>query len=441
MKAQQRRDCCPGARITSVLVVAVYTLLLAVTLTAAAPQVDVQTLDGRTLTGSLAELDAKRLTLETSDGRVSLAAGELLDVTFQGLPAGANLTPQVWVELEDGSSLTGVEFVVRGGMAQIKLCDGSAVELPTAGLATVRWKEPLEQMAQEWSRIVGMERTTDLLVVGSGEVIDYHKGVLGDVSASTVNFELEGELLPVRLSKVCGLAYYHPPGDAPPEAICRISDLSGSSWSVRTLELALPSAGHSEAPSSHREEMEIPSRMAGQLTWTTPGGLKRTQPPSTIRRIDFSHGKIIFLSDLKPESVTFTPYFGGGKALPLLTKFFALREDRNLRSGPLQLEKREYKKGLALHSRTKVVYRLPGRFSRFQATVGIDDAVRPRGNVRLVIYGDDRVLLESTVTGADPPQPVDLDLSGVRRISILADFGEAMDVADHLDLCEARILK
>jgi len=256
-----------------------------------------------------------------------------------------------------------------------------------------------------------------LLLVRRGEVVDYHKGVLRDVSQSTVQFELDGDLLPVKRPKVHGLVYYHPPGNSPPEAICEISDAGGSRWSVRTLELA------------------------DELTWTTPGGLKRIQPLSTVRQIDFSRGKITFLSDLKPESVTFTPYFGPGKALPLLAKFFALREDKNLQSGPLQLEKKKYKKGLALHSRTKVVYRLPGRFSRFQATVGIDDAVRPRGNVRLVIYGDDRVLLESTVTGADPPQPVDLDLAGVRRIAILADFGEEMDVADHLDLCEARILK
>ncbi|MHC4177906.1 MAG: NPCBM/NEW2 domain-containing protein, partial [Planctomycetota bacterium] len=160
-----------------------------------------------------------------------------------------------------------------------------------------------------------------------------------------------------------------------------------------------------------------------------------------VRQIDFSRGKIVFLSDLEPESVTYTPYFGTGKALPLLTKFYALRKDKNLQSGPLQLAEKTYKKGLALHSRTRVVYRLPGRFSRFQAVAGIDNAVRPRGNVRLVIHGDDRVLLEATVTGADPPQPIDLDISGVRRITILADFGEEMDVADHLDLCEARILK
>ncbi len=75
------------------------------------------------------------------------------------------------------------------------------------------------------------------------------------------------------------------------------------------------------------------------------------------------------------------------------------------------------------------------------ATVGIDDRVRPRGNVRLEIEGDGRPLLDAPVTGADPPRPVDLDLTGVGRLTILVDYGEDMDVADHLDLCDARIVK
>jgi hypothetical protein len=124
-----------------------------------------------------------------------------------------------------------------------------------------------------------------------------------------------------------------------------------------------------------------------------------------------------------------------------MAEFYAPRSDQNLASKPLQLDGKQYPKGLALHSRTEMVYRLPGRFSRLKAIAGIDDGVRPQGNVRLVVRGDDKVLLETTLTGADPPQPLDLDISGVRRLAILVDFGGEMDAADHLDLCNARIIK
>jgi hypothetical protein len=395
----------------------VYILLLLTTLAAATPQVEVETLDGRTLIGSLVQLDPQRLTMETPQEQVSLPTDELLQITFKESLVPPDVTPRAWVETADGSSLVGVEFTVEGKTARLQLSDGSVVETPTAALTTVRLAEQSEETAAEWSRIAGMRHTTDVLVIRSGDVLDYHRGVLRDVSADTLRFELDGELLPVGRSKVYGLVYYHPPGDASPEPICQIIDVGGSRWSVKTFELGR------------------------ELGWTTPGGLERAQPPSAIRKIDFSRGRIIFLSDLEPESVGFTPFFGAGEASPLLAEFYALGKDRNLQAGPLQLDSKQYRKGLAMHSRTEVVYRLPGRFRRFQAVVGIDDAVRPRGNVRLVISGDQRVLLETTVSGADPPQPVELDLGGVRRLSILADFGQQMDLSDHLDLCEARIIK
>ena len=194
-------------------------------------------------------------------------------------------------------------------------------------------------------------------------------------------------------------------------------DAAGSQWAVRSLELA------------------------EELTWTTPCGLELSAAPATVAKLDFSRGKIIFLSDLAPESVTFTPYFGNGKDLPLLARFYAPRSDKSLESGPLQLKGTQYAKGLALHSRTEIVYRLPGRFRRFKAIAGIDDGVRPAGHVELTIRGDDEVLWDRPLGGSDDPEPIDLDLTGVRRISILVDYGEKLDVADHLDLCEARITK
>ena len=78
-----------------------------------------------------------------------------------------------------------------------------------------------------------------------------------------------------------------------------------------------------------------------------------------------------------------------------MEQFYAPRFDRNFDGGPLQLGGTPYRKGLALHGRTELVYRLPDRFSRFRAVAGIDDAVRPGGKVRLVVRGDDKVLLDA----------------------------------------------
>ncbi len=143
---------------------------------------------------------------------------------------------------------------------------------------------------------------------------------------------------------------------------------------------------------------------------------------------------------MKPESAVWTPYLGAS-ASAASSAFYRPRTDRALEGGPLRVGGKKYAKGLALHSRTELVYRLPEKFSRFQATAGIDDGVRGAGHVRLLVVGDDRTLLDELIAGKDPPRQLDLDIQGVHRLKITVDYGEDLDVSDHLDLCEARILK
>ena len=75
------------------------------------------------------------------------------------------------------------------------------------------------------------------------------------------------------------------------------------------------------------------------------------------------------------------------------------------------------------------------------ALVGIDSRLQGGGNVVLVIRGDNRELFRQAVSGQQPPLELDLNIENVRRLEILVDFGETLDVADHLNLCNARVIK
>ena len=70
---------------------------------------------------------------------------------------------------------------------------------------------------------------------------------------------------------------------------------------------------------------------------------------------------------------------------------------------------------------------------------GIDPDLEQRGSVRLVIQGDDHVFLDQVLGGNDAPLPINLDISGVARLRILVDYGDELDMADHLNLCEMRL--
>lgn len=398
---------------------ATFSILAALGLLGAEPTFDVQTLDGRTAAGTLLEIGPTQLRIQTPQGPVALPLDKLISLAPKS-PAGAPSPPGgIHLELVDGSSLVASHYRASAGKARIEFAGGLALEVPTDKIASVRLQESSEPILAEWSRILDLPMDADLLVARQGESIDYYKGALGDVSESLVQFELDGKTRSVKRAKAFGLLYYHPRGAALPDAICRLADHGGSTWAVRTL--AIEKDG---------------------LRWTTPSGLALTRPLADVARIDFSQGKIVYLSELKPESASWRPYFGMARKLSIRGEFFGPRSDRGLNPGAIELDGKLQPKGLALHSRTELVYRLPGRFQRFKALVGIDDRVKPHGHVRLVIQGDDQVLLETTVAGSEPAaRPLDLDVTGVRRLSILVDYGDDMDVADHLDLAEARIVK
>ena len=401
------------------------TLLLTLTLLAAGPPAagppaaQVQMLSGETLSGTLVELGPQRIGLQTPGGPLTLETERVVALVPMEVPPAAAGEPAVWVDLADGSALVAASVSSVGGTTRLAFGGDRSIELPSRAVTAVRFQAHTDTTAAEWTRLQESEAADDMLVIRKGGALDFHRGVLREIGPAAVRFEVDGEVLPVKREKIFGVIVYQAAARNLPESICHLVEANGSSWEVHTVGLD-----------------------GGQVQWTTPLGLAGKCPLGELAKIDFSQGKIVYVSDLKPESVEWTPYIAAGKPLASWSEFFRPRNDQSLRSGALELGGKSYKKGLALHSRTTMVYRLPGRFHRFKAMAGIDDRFRPRGNVRLVIRGDDQVLAKLTVAGSDEqPQPIDVDLTGVRRLTILVDFGGDLDVADHLDLCEARIVK
>ena len=395
-----------------------FTLLVIGVIAATVPRVDVETLGSAAVSGRLVRLDAERVTVETADGPVSVEIDRMVAVSPVNGKIATPPESAVRVELVDGGLLLGRGYSTSGPTARLVTLDGRTLEFPVGDVGSVRFQSQTDSLAKEWSRIVETAPDGDLLVVRKGQMIDFHEGLLRDVTDTLVQFESEGDVLPVKLGKVHGLRYHRSAARELPQAVCRLTDRYGSVWPVVSIRL----------------EDDI-------LKWTTPLGLEVAVPLETVVRIDYSRGKVVYLSDLEPEAVDWTACFGPAEKLESLAKFLWPRNDRSLDSGPLQLDGRAYEKGLAIHSRTRLTYRLAGDFRRFKATAGIDDSVRPAGHVRLVIYGDERMLIETDVAGTDVPGLLDLDVLGVRRLVILVDFGENLDTADHLDLCEARVVK
>ena len=124
------------------------------------------------------------------------------------------------------------------------------------------------------------------------------------------------------------------------------------------------------------------------------------------------------------------------------------RRDRSVDGNPLCLRGRVYRKGLGVHSRCELTYDLGGAYRRFLSDVGIDkeekgkDELREDGNVDVKVLVDGKMLFERKgLTARDGPVPIDIDLTGAKRLTLLVDFGDKLDICDHADWAAARLIR
>lgn len=155
-------------------------------------------------------------------------------------------------------------------------------------------------------------------------------------------------------------------------------------------------------------------------------------PIEAVTRLDPQAGRAEYLSDLEPV---------GERTESILGAAWPWRRDANVLGGPIQLDGVRHARGLGMRARTTLTYDLARRFQHFVAAIGVDDCVHPRGRVTFRLRADDAVLFEATVGGRDVALPVSLDVTGVKMLTLEADYGPDLDLADYADWADARLLK
>jgi hypothetical protein len=396
--------------------------------------VTVKPLQGEAVRGSLLELSEKTLAIRSASGEVKWDSRAVQSVkpVVSGGTAAAEEMPllNLFVELTDETSLVGSGFTLDSGKGVLEFPEGTKLDIPNRLIRSLRFRRQDDELQKQWNAIAAAESSGDQLVVRkvSGEkeeeaaasvVLDQLEGVVHAVTPRTVTFEFDGDRIDVPLEKVEGVLFRQRQSGPAPDPICRVEDSLGGEWNVRSIQF-----------------------VDGTLTLETVSALRAELPWNRVVEVDFTAGNLVYLSDLKPASVEWRPYLLTPATPPALAKWFSLRRDQLIDGSVLTLGGESFEKGLAIHSRTLISYRLTKEFRRFQARTGVDERFRGTANLQLVITGDDRILLSREVRGSDPPFDIDLDMSGVRRLKVLVDFGQdRSDAGDHLLLCNARLTK
>lgn len=403
--------------------------LLLTLLGPAAIPVEVESMDGRRFSGELVQLDREGIRLQTAGGTEQFSPQQLAQVVPQTESAsGTASVPRRTRQLKllDGSTIYVAEYAVQSRRVSAELPSGIPIRLTTRAVRFVRFKPPDPLLDEQWQAIVAADLAGDVVVIrktGQGTaavgrpqraVLDQVGGILGDVATDKVSFDFEGSEIAVARDKVEGLIYHQARARELPEPIARVTDQSGSTWFVRSLTLE-----------------------ADALQLVTPAGVRCRLPLNQLVGIDYSVGNQIYLDELTAVEVDFRPRFVSPVTPPSVREWFQPRQEADL-----GLSYDACPRGMTLHSRTQLVYRLRRPYRRFRATVGIDPRFRESGQVRLQISQGEQLLFDQEILGTDEPQELDLPLGPTRRLTILVDFGsDDSDRGDHLSFCNARLVK
>ena len=117
---------------------------------------------------------------------------------------------RIWVTLTDGSVVAATSYLADANEAKAATARMGIVSLPRASVDHVRFRPAPPALQKRWQEILEEDADQDLLVIGTGESLDYLAGIVRSAREQEIDFDLDGEVLPVRRGKVFGIRYYRP---------------------------------------------------------------------------------------------------------------------------------------------------------------------------------------------------------------------------------------
>lgn len=378
--------------------------------------VRVECIDGSSVSGQWLGLEGGEFVrIREKDADRTFPLDELFSIQFSvsEVPRAAEAS----FFLADGGRLEGellspTEKAPAGDAILARTALGERTVLPIRALSAIRLASGDEQDRAAELFAQALENrlpAQDVLISRDGEEAQVVRGTLGSLDAEGGMFRLGDHARSFKIEKIFGVVFASGTGKAGPFPL--------------TMTLADGSMFSGKLSGAADEGLRVASSL----------GFEVEVDIRNVRRIGLFSPRVAFLSDMEPLSTA---------AEGILHRPWPVRRDRNVASGPIRLQGREFAKGLGVHSRCELVFRLDRGFETFLATVGIDDAVRPRGSAAFRVTGDGRMLFDSdAVGGDDEPRDVSVDVKGVEQLGLIVDYGEAMDLADYADWGNARLIR
>jgi hypothetical protein len=362
-------------------------------------------LDGQTVSGVIGAIDAQ-----------GAIRGEGLPekIELDGLRRieRAAVTPRATasaIVLEvAGGKLYATSVTIASERCQIAWEFGEKLSLPIDVVKAVRFDPQTRHDAFE-EALKTPSTENDRLFVRVEDKVQMVSGLVEELAADKVVFQFQGKQQTLPREKLFGIVTAQIGGAASTAGHSLIELRDGSSFSG------------------------IPQTLAeGILELKVAGSGKVSVPWASVARISVRSTRLAYLSELDPTEVV---------EQSLVTTPRPYRRDRSVGGRTLTLGQRSFEKGLGTHALCKLTFAADGKFDTFAATLGIDAETEGRGDCIFSVLADGKEIFAKRFKGADPAHDLKLDVRGAKLLTLLVEPGEDLDLADHANWCDARLIR
>jgi hypothetical protein len=392
-------------------------------------QVSVKTLQ-ETLQGEVSNITATDVMVKVNgkDVPVKVELKDLVQINFKPLPSPTK-DAYTAVELTDGSALRCKAFTIKKKEVTLTLSGGQELKVPIDAIQFILKDAHDPNVAKQFKeKVLAKPRVTDLILKRNNQAVNPIDGTIGDADdkGETIEFTTkigdETKKIQANLGKLQGLVFLRTGTGAMKPAICKLYDTEQNVIMVVGI--------------SKRNDVFYVS---------TPSGAKLDISRDLMARLDYSKGKLTYLSALDPVDVKESSTNGSVDHY---------RRDKSFSETPFPLklrlrkgekdEIRTFDRGLALHSRTELEYDLNGEYREFKAVIGIDATLDAAEPTIVKIMGDGKKLYEVTLTPDDKKQgaqDVTLSVKNVKKLRLIVQSAKFLDLGSQALLAEARVSK
>jgi hypothetical protein len=385
----------------------------------AADPPELKPLKGEKIKGDLVGLNTKEIVLQINGKPVTTPVEGTLQLDFRAPANPSGSYSQV--ELTDGSVLRCTKVEFKGKDVLLTLVSGQSATIPMTLLSSVMHEADDVKLVAAWKDLLGGKKHAyDVLVFKrQSGALGSSEGTFYDASddGKTIDFKRKDkEKEPLATDRIHGMLFVRPPDPNMPGRLCEALDLQGNRLFARSVVLK-----------------------DGKFVVDTQCGAHVEYPADALARLDYSKGKLTYLSDMELSKIKLVQVAYLQSGVP------EFKRDRNIdNTSEIRIAGTKHPKGLAMHARTELTIDLEGEYREFKAVAGLDDNVSQGDDapVLLRVEGDGKELLALSVTRKDGAKPISLNIKDVQKLRIVVDKSpDSLGLGSYLDLGDAKVSK